>query len=403
MQRATVKSLKFLRSSEVGSVRNLSRPKRSCNRTGGVLVLVVLLLTLLLAMVAFAVDMGRVTTMRAELQNVVDAGSLAAQVQFRSNPKDVDAARQAAADYVRINQVGSKLVPTNSIVVETGSWNSLTRTFDNTSLTPNSVRVFARQDNEPYIFGKTLGYNTFGAPAAAISTGAGSTTDIMLTLDLSGSMLYQGRIEALRASAPVFVNVIEQLGNSDQIGVMGLSADPGSFDANAVGGNATLYNSGLHPKNEYHVGVMERRLTTQLSLVRNVLSPTSLRASKYEGWTGTGAALGDTAHYLTYGAEVRSGAKKIIVLMTDGLANRPPDNGPGYARQMATYAANKGITVYTISLGNAADETLNQDIADMTGGKHFLAKGQNASVLTQALTTAFKGIIQDFKSSHLVK
>ena len=66
-------------------------------------------------------------------------------------------------------------------------------------------------------------------------------------------------------------------------------------------------------------------------------------------------------------------------------------------------AANKGITVYTISLGNAADEALNQDIANMTGGKHFLAKGQNATVLTAALTNAFKGIIKEIKSTHLVK
>ena len=31
--------------------------------------------------------------------------------------------------------------------------------------------------------------------------------------------------------------------------------------------------------------------------------------------------------------------------------------------------------MYTISLGNGADEDLMQQIADLTGGEHFIAKG----------------------------
>ncbi len=386
-------------SNPIRSSKIASRP----NRTGGVLVLVVLLLTLLLAMVAFAVDIGRVTALRAELQNGVDAGTLAAQLALRANPDDIEAAERAAKDFVRINQIGSKLVPKDSIQVAIGSWDSAARAFQSSNSDPDSVRVFARQDDESFIFGKFFGRHAFGAPAEAVATGKGSPLDIMMTLDLSGSMLYQGRIEALRASAPVFVQVIDELGNSDQIGVMGLSADPNNFDQSAVGGNAVLYASGLHPNHNYHVGVLECPLTKQLSQVIDVLSPTGLRAAKYEGWTGAGAALGDATHYLLNGAESRDKAQKVVVLMTDGHANRPPGNGPDYARQMATYAASNNVSVYTISLGNAADEELNQEIADMTGGKHFLAKGQSASVLTQALTEAFQEIIKEVKNTHLVK
>jgi hypothetical protein len=49
------------------------------------------------------------------------------------------------------------------------------------------------------------------------------------------------------------------------------------------------------------------------------------------------------------------------------------------------------------------DEQLNQDIADMTGGQHFVAQGSNVNALTQTLTDAFKGIAEDIKSTHLVK
>jgi Ca-activated chloride channel homolog len=374
------------------------------SRTGGVVILFVLLLPVLLAMVAFAVDVGRVTMLRSELQNVVDSGTLAAQIQLRTKPNAVGKAKKVAIEYVRRNMIGSRLVPKGSIDVEVGYWDSETSTFDTSNPVKNAVRVFARQDDQPYIFGRTMGYQTFGVPASAIATGATSTLDIMLTLDLSGSMLYQGRIQALRASAPVFVDVIDELGNSDQIGVMGLSADPSNFDLDRVGPNATLYNSGLHATANHHVGVMEHPLTSNLSSVTSeTLTNTNLRASKYHGATGTGAALGDSVHYLTNGAEARSHASKIVVLMTDGHANRPSGNGPGYARQMATYAAANGVTVYTISLGNAADEVLNQDIADTTGGKHFLARGQDVTLLTQSLTNAFKDIVDDIKSTHLVK
>jgi Ca-activated chloride channel homolog len=376
----------------------------SRNRAGGVLVLVLIVFPVLLAMVTFAIDIGRITMLRTELQNVVDAGTLAAQIQLRMEPNKVGKARRVAKEFVRLNQIGSKLVPKKSIDVKTGFWDADALTFASSVPEKNAIKVFARQDNQPYIFGTTMGYKSFGVPASAIATGATSTLDIMLTLDLSGSMLYQGRIEALRASAPVFVDVIEELGNSDQIGVMGLSADPSSFNQEAVGPNASLYDSGLHPASNYHVGVMEHVLTTDLSSVTNTtLTSTNLRASKYQGWTGTGAALGDTVHYLIHGAEVREGASKIIVLMTDGHANRPPGNGPGYAMQMATYAANNKVMIYTISLGNSADEDLNQDIADLTGGEHFLAHGQNAALLTETLTDAFKDIVQDIKRTHLVK
>ncbi|MDA1017800.1 MAG: VWA domain-containing protein, partial [Planctomycetota bacterium] len=280
----------------------------------------------------------------------------------------------------------------------------LTKTFTAGNDHPNSVHVFATQTDEPFLFGKVMGHKTFGASASAISTSADSSLDIMLTLDLSGSMLYQGRIQALRQAAPVFVDVIDELGSTDKIGMMGLSADPSSFDYEEVGGNAELYNSGLHPTAGHHVGVLEQRLTLDFNLLKNTaLSATSLRAGKYNGWTGTGAALGDSVHYLLNGAEIRSGAKRIVVLMSDGHANRPAGDGPGYAMQMATYAAANNVTVYTISLGNSTDQELMQNIADTTGGMHFLANGSGAVVLTQTLTAAFKDIAGAIKNTHLVK
>jgi Mg-chelatase subunit ChlD len=113
--------------------------------------------------------------------------------------------------------------------------------------------------------------------------------------------------------------------------------------------------------------------------------------------------LGDAAYYLSTSTLVRADARKTIVLLSDGYANKLTGNGAGYARSMADYAANQDVTVYTISLGNDADESLMQDIATRTGGLHFDATGSGATTLTQRLTTAFREIAAEIKRVQLVE
>ena len=126
-------------------------------------------------------------------------------------------------------------------------------------------------------------------------------------------------------------------GDDDHIGVIGLSANPDGYDPAASGDFGVEYVSGLHPTSDYNVGVLEAVLTDDFSYLKNtVLSASNLEAGKYTNYTGTGAAIGDAAHYLENGAEAREDARKVIVLMSDGAANRPTGNGPGYARTMAS-------------------------------------------------------------------
>ncbi|MFH1922691.1 MAG: vWA domain-containing protein, partial [Planctomycetota bacterium] len=265
--------------------------------------------------------------------------------------------------------------------------------------------------NQPFFFARIFGNDNFGSQESATASGDTNPTDIMMVLDLSGSMRSSGRIEALWHSAPTFVDVIEQFGSAsdeeeekDQIGVMGLSGDPDGYDPVAEGHSGTLYSSGLHATANHRVGVLEARLTTNYDYLRDtVLSQANLEARKYGGGTGTGAAIGDAAHYLEYSAETRDDVAKVIVLMSDGHANKPSGNGPGYARAMARYAAGLDVTIYTISLGNDADLNLMQDIAEITGGNHFDATGSGWGTLTHQLTEAFKQAAADIKRVHLVK
>ena len=208
----------------------------------------------------------------------------------------------------------------------------------------------------------------------------------------------------MRDAAPTFVNVIEEHGGNDRIGVMGYGAILSLYNPVAQGHRGVSYSSApanLYPANDDWVAVKEADLTYDFDYLRDqILNSTTLIGNKYNGWTPVGAALRDSAHYLN--THARPGIRKIIVLMSDGLANRPDGNGPGYALDMANYAVGLNIKVYTISLGNGADENLMQQIADLTGGQHFVASSANGS-LSSALSDVFAKIADTIKQTQIVQ
>ncbi len=379
----------------------LHRPQRR----GAAMLLMLFLLTIVIGMVAMSVDAGLMVLLRAEIQNAVDSGALAAALRLQGDPGNIDEAERIARYYVQRNRVGfTALVPEDAIDVEQGYFDGDTNTFTPTSQDPNAVRVYARQDAQPFFFAKIFGHDTFGAPAEAIASADPRPLDVMMVLDLSGSMASEGRIEALQNAAPIFVDIIEELGGEDFIGVMGLSANPNQYNPIQRGDTGVMYESGLHPTADHHVGVLESGLVEDFSQLRNgPLADSQLEAGKYTNYTGTGAAIGDAVHYLINSSDSRDNAVKALVLMSDGAANRPSGNGPGYARQMAAYAAANDVKIYTISLGNDADLGLMQDIADISGGEHFDATGAGVNELTERLTDAFTQAAAAIKRATLVK
>lgn len=378
---------------------------RHRSRRGTTLVLMALLLVVFVGLTAFAVDLGIIFLERAQMQNAADSGAIAATLALANDPDDLVGAKAEAEKFIRLNRVGMMVtVPEDAIVADIGKWDDEAGVFSATTDEPNAVRVTARQSNERFFFGQIFGQTVFGVPGQAVASGNGSPLDIMMVLDLSGSMEDEGRIEALQNSAPTFVDVIEELGGADRIGVMGLSADPSGYDPVDEGHAGSLYMAAGTPSDDHHVGVLEANLTGNFDDLRsNALSSNTLEAWRYTGWTGTGAAIRDAAHYLAHVSYARENAIRVIVLMSDGDANKPRNNGPSYARQMATYAAGLDVIIYTISLGNDAKLDLMQDIADTTGGEHFDATGSGESQLTSKLTEAFEKAARAAKRTTLVQ
>lgn len=147
--------------------------------------------------------------------------------------------------------------------------------------------------------------------------------------------------------------------------------------------------------------VVESGLTRDMQSVEDVSR--HRQAGHYNGCTNISAGLKDARQELD--EEARIGAFKMIVLMTDGIANRP--YSVTAARQQllrqADMCAASGYPVCTISLGSGADTELMQDVADRTGGIHFnVPGGRNVEDYEDQLKDAFRQIA-DHRPLKIVK
>lgn len=110
-----------------------------------------------------------------------------------------------------------------------------------------------------------------------------------------------------------------------------------------------------------------------------------------DGSTNMGQGMERGIEELT-SSRARATARKVMILITDGNANvdesgrSSDDGGKAYALAQAAAAKALNITIFTISVGQDADQDIMQQIADLTGGVHFHAEGsieQYSSQLSQ--------------------
>ena len=151
-------------------------------RAGTVLVFTLFMMVAVIAMLAFAVDLGYVFVVRSELQRSADAAALAAawelcdEISFGANSDPMEAAelaRYAAGDYASLNTVGGANPAMAYQDVNVGYLQSDGKTV---SLVPSSlvavqaqVRRTADQNGEvPLFFSRVLGIN--GSPGQAQAT-----------------------------------------------------------------------------------------------------------------------------------------------------------------------------------------------------------------------------------------
>ena len=153
------------------------------SRRGAILVWSAVIMTFLLAMTAFAVDISYMTVVATQLQNAADASALSGVVELpKGNAVVIATVKEVAAK----NKATNEDVVINDADVEFGWYDLPTRAFITPSASINSIRVTARVDNKPLFFGPVVGQKLFTMKRTAIAIL--NPRDIAFAVDLSGSM-----------------------------------------------------------------------------------------------------------------------------------------------------------------------------------------------------------------------
>ncbi|MEA1950507.1 MAG: vWA domain-containing protein, partial [Planctomycetota bacterium] len=156
-------------------------------------------------------------------------------------------------------------------------------------------------------------------------------------------------IGAVKDTVDVFMDYIQEVDTGDRVALI-------------------IYNSYSQE------ALVEHSLTDDFDAVSNTVE--HRQAGHYDTLTNIGDGIRFARQELN--ANARIGAFKMIVLMTDGIANRPSGiDAAQYAKDQADLAEEDGYPIVTISLGSGADTSLMQSIADRTDGRHFNIEGMN--------------------------
>ncbi|HAY80249.1 MAG TPA: hypothetical protein DCY79_10630 [Planctomycetaceae bacterium] len=386
-------------------------PQRTQLRRGATTITMTVLLSVVCAILMLVVELGRMQVVKSEIQNAVDAGALAGALKFRQNSSDVTGALNEAERYVQLNHVGiTQLIGADAIVAQAGFWDITQETFTPTNVSPNSIRVQATRLDEPFFLASLFGKTNFSVPASAVAAIGNTSLDVMLAVDLANSMGDDGKIEALQTTLPFFVNLFDGLGGNDQIGVMGISADPGSYNPAAQGHGGVIYTPAMSCGDDF-VGVLESGLTSNFTALKNnALNTNALTAGKYGNSSHSSHpvvnahrfnhALRDSADYLMNGPAGRNQATKVIVLLTDGNPSAPPSSAIS-STTMST--ATTQCRIFVVTVGDNANTGAMGHLADACGGEHLIATGSNETELTASLKTALGKVTSAIKRSSIVQ
>ncbi len=369
------------------TTRNRTARRLQQQRRGAVLVLFGLLIIVIFAMIAFAVDVAYMQLVRAELRAATDAAAKAGALELRLTDGDGAAARAAAIAAAARNNVGGKPLVLNGSEITLGrsvysgdgtyqfvaNQTPYTSLRINSNLTPSSAMGSVR-----LFFGNMLGASSF--TPQQIATASQLQQEIVLCLDRSHSMTFdlsgvdwsyppsQGKLKnpitgdpdkklsrwaALDRAVDTFISILSSQRTQPRVGLVTWGSD--------IGKNTVEY---------LLTGLTEVAVLRDVSMTtayNDITKAIKTRGKKpMLGGTNMAAGLDEAIDILTEPG-ISTLANRIIVLMTDGDWNKGRD-----PILSANDAAAAGIVIHTIGMLNDDQATL-QQIAQITGGEYIYA------------------------------
>ncbi len=186
-------------------------------------------------------------------------------------------------------------------------------------------------------------------------------TDVILAIDLSGSMNDDGGTPAepifsVLTAAEAFVS---RLKTHDQIGVVTYAT----------------------------VATTPEVLTGDMSRIRSVVKELTIKPADERGSTNTGDALIRATEEFS-SERHNPDARKVLVLLTDGLANAPGETPEEYAVEAATKIKDLGVDVYTIGLGAKVNQEFLKLIASDDGHALSATSASDVDAIYRKVTSA---------------
>ncbi len=206
---------------------------------------------------------------------------------------------------------------------------------------------------------------TWPEPIAKTIRSCEVPTDVVIAVDLSGSMNNDGGdppepISSVLGAARAFV---DRLNEDDQIGVVTYATE----------------------------GAVEQILTKDKATASDIVRDLSIAPEEEVGSTNTGDAIVLTAEEIN-SSRHNANARKVLVLLTDGLANEPEPEPEQFAINAANALKETGVDIFTIGLGNDVNETFLKEIASDDG--HYFKAG-SADTVDQIYRSVTAAICED--------
>ncbi|TWU51899.1 vWA domain-containing protein [Rubripirellula reticaptiva] len=345
---------------------------RKC--TGATLILVVILLPALFALAALAINIAYIESSNTEVQIAVDAAARAAGRTYVLTG-DQDLALAAAQEAASRNPVGNFVVPIAASDLEFGT--SLRSDANSPyEFTPsengkgNSIRLTTNNLSsgggtgiEP-VFPFFGGAFTVRPLRTAVSTQG--VIDIALVVDRSGSMAYGSAEIAQYPPAPASAPPDWDFGDPVPPNARWLdliAAVQGFISELDDSAQEELLSLSIYNHNTN----TPQLLTTDYNATIQHLAAISTNFEA--GGTAIGRGIYQGMYAINESSTSRPYASKVMIVMTDGVQNW--GGAPEYA---ARAAADAGITLFTITFSDEAEQIAMQNVADIGGGEHFHAE-----------------------------
>jgi len=220
------------------------------------------------------------------------------------------------------------------------------------------VQYFSGRSTQSVVF-------TWPEPIAKTLRSCEIPTDVVLAIDLSGSMNDDGGtppepVTAVLAAAESFVS---RLKNNDQAGIVTYATE----------------------------AIIEKALTHDTTSVSAMIPKLTISPKEERGSTNTGDALKRIREELS-SSRHNQDARKIAILLTDGLATAPAKDPEKYAQDEAVSLKDTDIQLFTIGLGKKVNESFLRSIASSNAQYYNAPTTHELDLIYTAIT---KDICED--------